>query len=93
MRWRGFCFHETIAIVTIGCLGLLLSFEPAMLDEFMRLFASEDRGYQIFANLRAPHGSFDTVSMEDILLKKVSPDLIRDRQCGSLSRKLAASLD
>ncbi len=39
----------------------------------------DDRGYQILANLRGPNGSFDTVSMEDIFSKKVSPDLIRDR--------------
>ena len=40
---------------------------------------ADDAGYQILANLRGPNESFQIVSMEDVLSKKVPPELIRDR--------------
>ena len=40
---------------------------------------ADDDGYQILANFRVLNGSFQIVSIDDLLSKKVTPDLIRDR--------------
>ena len=36
-------------------------------------------GYQILTNFRGPRGSFETVSMTDVLENRIAPDLMRDR--------------
>lgn len=43
---------------------------------YIRTYA---QGYQILMNFRQPQGSFQTVSMTDVLENRVPPDLIRDR--------------
>ena len=40
---------------------------------------ADDGGYQFLANLRGPAGSFSTVPMMDVLAKRISPELVRDR--------------
>ncbi len=40
---------------------------------------ADSRGYQILANPRGPIGSFDTVSMSDVLSGKVPADFVRSR--------------
>ncbi len=40
---------------------------------------ASDEGYQIFLNYRGPQGSFETISMMDVLDNRIPPDLMRDR--------------
>ncbi|PPT06312.1 Adenylate cyclase [Geitlerinema sp. FC II] len=43
-------------------------------------YSSKDAGgYQIFLNYRGPSGSFETVSILDVLQDRIPPDLMRDR--------------
>ncbi|NER33962.1 MAG: adenylate/guanylate cyclase domain-containing protein [Oscillatoria sp. SIO1A7] len=37
------------------------------------------QGYQILIDFRGPRGSFDTVSMTDVLENRIAPDFMRDR--------------
>jgi adenylate cyclase len=43
---------------------------------YVRTYAD---GYQILINYRGPRGSFQTVSMMDVLAERIPPDLMRDR--------------
>ncbi|MDC0834510.1 Adenylate cyclase [Geitlerinema sp. FC II] len=40
---------------------------------------ADDGGYQILLNFRGPSGSFETISMTEVLENRVPPDLLRDR--------------
>ncbi|AFY84608.1 CHASE2 domain-containing protein [Oscillatoria acuminata] len=40
---------------------------------------ASDEGYQILLNYRGPQGSFDTISLMDVLENRIPPDLMRDR--------------
>lgn len=40
---------------------------------------TDDGGYQILANLRGPVGSFETISLSDLLRQQVEPNMVRDR--------------